>query len=539
MPKPDSQTFISLLAYRAQETAKVVAYTYQNEPCTYAQIWQRLNQFAAYLQHLGLKRQDRVVMALPNGHDFFAAFYGTQRAGGIAVPVFPGYSPTRILTMVKLCGAKIVVLPSATPAEQLAYFKKQTASLGLTLITVAESTGMEAAAPFPEVVPDDLAFLQYTSGSTGNPKGVQLSHRNLLKNVNQMIVGMEITADDIFVSWLPVYHDMGLILKTMVPFYLAAQTHLLPTSLTQIHHWLEAIQHHRATFTAAPDFAYRLLLRRIQDPGAFDLSTLRVALNAAEPVRASTIREFNEVFGLNQVMVAGYGLAEATVGVSMWKPQTAVPVDARGFVSVGQPFPEVSITILKDSQPVPPHEIGDIAITSTANTSGYFNNPEATQTLYWHNGDNQTIPTTILSGDLGYLDEAGNLYIVGRKKNTIIQAGETIYAAEIEEIVNGETAVRYAAAVGIDDGRVEGERVTIFAEIRTAEDDTPDIFQDILIGIIQRFQDRFGFRPGAVYLLEPKTIPMTYNGKLQHEKLKQMFLQGELRQNGRILFPDY
>ena len=567
MDRIDVKTLIEMLAYRADVTAVSHAYTYQNEPKTYAEMWLSINRVATYLLQLGLARHDRVVMALPNGHDFFAAFYGAQRAGGIAVPVFPGYSAGRILQMVRLCGAKIVVLPSETAADQLNLLREQTAPLGLTLITVTEADGMAVESSFPEIDPDDIAFLQYTSGSTGNPKGVQLTHRNLMTNVNQMIVGMEITPEEIFVSWLPVYHDMGLILKTMVPFYLGAQTHLLPTGLGKIHHWVEAIQGHQATFTAAPDFAYRLLVRRISKPEDYDLSTLRVALNAAEPVRASTMQDFEAAFGLRKVMVAGYGLAEATVGVSMWQPNHTAKVDDRGFVAVGRPFPEVAITILQEGQPVPAGEIGEIAITSTANTSGYFNNAKATEALYWNHGGarqknstqrrrgaegfeerfahwREANPfsgelTTFLSGDLGYLDEEGYLYIVGRKKNMIIQAGETIYAAEVEEVVNDVTAVRYSAAVGIDQARIEGEQVVIFAETR-GDESTPQVqFQETIIDIVQAFQERFGFRPGDVYLLKPKTIPMTYNGKLQHIKLKQQFLDGDLRENGRILYPDY
>ena len=567
MDRVDIKTLIEMLAYRAQETAVSTAYTYQNEPKIYAEMWLSINRVATYLLQLGLARHDRVVMALPNGHDFFAAFYGAQRAGGIAVPVFPGYSAGRILQMVQLCGAKIVVLPSETPAEQLNLLREQTAPLGLTLITVTEADGMAVEASFPEIDPDDIAFLQYTSGSTGNPKGVQLTHRNLITNVNQMIAGMEITPEEIFVSWLPVYHDMGLILKTMVPFYLGAQTHLLPTGLGKIHHWVEAIQGHQATFTAAPDFAYRLLVRRISKPEDYDLSTLRVALNAAEPVRVSTMQDFEAAFGLRKVMVAGYGLAEATVGVSMWPPNHTAKVDDRGFVAVGRPFPEVAITILREGQPVPAGEIGEIAITSTANTSGYFNNAQATEALYWsHDGAGENFSTqrrrgaegfeerfarwraanpfsgelmTFLSGDLGYLDQEGYLYVVGRKKNMIIQAGETIYAAEVEEVVNDVTAVRYSAAVGIDQARIEGEQVVIFAETRGDENTPQAQFQETIIDIVQAFQERFGFRPGDVYLLKPKTIPMTYNGKLQHIKLKQQFLDGDLRENGRILYPDY
>ncbi len=541
MPPPDIKTLIDLLAYRAEVPAVTPAYAYLQESCTYQEMWQRINRFAAFLQSLDIQRGERVVMALPNGHDFFDAFYGVQRAGGIAVPIYPGFSPARILAMVQLSEARIVVLPSDTPPAQLAGFKAQADQRGLTLITVANAESFASGGDFPQIQPDDVAFIQYTSGSTGNPKGVQISHRNLLDNVRQMIVGMEITEADIFVSWLPVYHDMGLILKTMVPFYLATAVYLLPTSLRDIDLWLDTIQTHRATFTAAPDFAYRLVLRRITDPTAYDLSSLRVALNAAEPVRASTIQAFEAAFNLQNVMVAGYGLAEATVGVSMWKPSTPPKVDARGHVSVGRPFPHISVTILPDDQlvgddqPVGVGEIGEIVIQSIANSRGYFNNPAATERLFWRDG-------AIRSGDLGYLDEDGYLYIVGRKKNIIIHAGHNVYPQEIEEVVNGVENVRYSAAVGIDRGGVEGEQVVIFAEVRgnepTSGDSSPPTtdFENIVIDIVQAFNGRFGFRPARVYLVKPKTIPLTYNGKLQHQRLKAQFLEGRLDDNGRILF---
>jgi acyl-CoA synthetase (AMP-forming)/AMP-acid ligase II len=526
---PEHTTLIDLLAYRAQETAGRVAYTYLGQPRTYREMWQGINQFAAYLQGFQIQRSQRVLLALPNGHEFFHAFYGVQRAGGIAVPIFPGFSPERILSMVRLCAARIIVLPSNTPSDQLAQFQQQAAGHGLTILTVAGGEGAAAVDSFPKIEPDDVAFIQYTSGSTGNPKGVQLSHRNLITNVKQMIAGMEITAGEIFVSWLPVYHDMGLILKTMVPFYLDASVHLLPTSLKKIHHWLEAIQTHKATFTAAPDFAYRLLLRHISRPDAYDLSSLRVVLNAAEPVRARTIHEFEAAFGLQNVMVAGYGLAEATVGVSMWKPNRPARVDERGIVSVGRPFPDVHITILREEQPANPGEIGEIAIESAANSRGYFNNPEATQALF-------PDEKRLLSGDLGYLDDQGYLYIVGRKKNIIIHAGHTVYPREIEEVVNDVAGVRYSAAVGIDRGDVAGEQVYVFAEVRGDENTPAVTWQEMVIEIVQRFNGRFGFRPGRVFLVKPKSIPLTHNSKLQHLRLKEMFLSRQLHDDNRILF---
>ncbi|MHC4621173.1 MAG: AMP-binding protein, partial [Planctomycetota bacterium] len=407
------KTLIEMLELRADETPDTTAFTFIDRTCPYSELWRRLNQFGAYLQTLGTKSGDRVVLTLPNSPEFFFAFYGIQRVGAIAVPIFPGFGPAHILSIVKLCGANTIVVPSSTPEKQLAQFRAQATHHDLSVITVSESASYPSPTKteFPQISPDDVAFIQYTSGSTGNPKGVQLDHHHLITNVKQMIAGMEITEDDIFVSWLPVYHDMGLILKTMVPFYLAAQVILLPTNLKNVSTWLEAIQRYKATFTAAPDFAYRLCVRHIENPADYDLSTLRVV-------------DFEETFGLKNVMVAGYGLAEATVGVSMWPPQTEIKVDERGYVSIGSPFPEIEVQIIDKGQAVGPGQVGEIAIKSPANSRGYFGNPEATRHLFWQAG-------YILSGDLGYLDQAGHLFIVGRIKNTIIHAGRTIYPQEI------------------------------------------------------------------------------------------------------------
>jgi acyl-CoA synthetase (AMP-forming)/AMP-acid ligase II len=346
--------------------------------------------------------------------------------------------------------------------------------------------------------------------------------------MQQMIAGMQTTKEDIFVSWLPAYHDMGLILMTMVPFYLAAEVHLLPADLRSVRDWFKTIHVSHGTFTAAPDFAYRLCLRHLDMLREYDITSLRVALNAAEPVRAATITGFESAFGLANVMVAGYGLAEATVGVSMWTPQTPMRVDANGLVSVGRPFPDVDIKILKDN---PSNKIGEIVIKSAANSKGYFNNSKETKVLFWNNG-------YIHSGDLGYIDEDGYLYIVGRKKNIIKHAGETIAPQEIEETVDAIHGVRFSAAVGIDRGRIEGEQAYVFVEVR----EKPNISEwgyELTLEIVQAIYDRLGIRPARVYLVKPHTIPKTHNGKIQHVRLREYYLDGILREQGKILYPEY
>ncbi|MCP5014225.1 MAG: fatty acyl-AMP ligase [Ketobacter sp.] len=526
------KTLIEMLEFRATETPDKTAFTFIDQPCTYDEMWQQVNRFGAYLREQGVNSGDRVVMTLPNSTEFFSAFYGIQRVGAIPVPLFPGFGPDHVLSIMKLCGAGTIVVPSSTPQKQLEFFKTLSGKHNLSVVTVSDSASHPTNAEFPHIEPDDVAFIQYTSGSTGNPKGVQISHNNLITNIRQMIAAMKITENEIFVSWLPVYHDMGLILKTITPFYLAADIFLLPSSLKNVVAWLEAIQKHKATFTAAPDFAYRLCLRHIQNPEDYDLSSLRVALNAAEPVRHQTILDFEEKFGLKNVMVAAYGLAEATVGASMWPPNTKPKVDQHGHVSIGRPFPDIEITILQNGQAVGPGVIGEIAVKSTAIPRGYYNNPEATRNLHWK-------PNTILSGDLGYLDEEGDLFIVGRKKNSIIHAGHTIYPQEIEEVVDSLSSVRYSIAVGIDKGRIEGEQVYVFAEIRNGETASENALQDMVVEIVDKFHHQLGFRPGRVYLVKPKTIPMTYNGKFQHSRLKDMYLDGTLFEEGRILYPTY
>ena len=399
---------------------------------------------------------------------------------------------------------------------------------GLSVVTVDGSSDGAEESDFLTIQPEDVAFIQYTSGSTGSPKGVMLTHANLLTNIRQMIVGMEISERDIFVSWLPIYHDMGLILKTMVPFYLAAETHLLPTDLRDVRPWLETIQARKATFTAAPDFAYRLVLNRTQ-PNEYDLSSLRVTLNAAEPVRATTIHEFEKRFDLKNVMTAGYGLAEATVGVSMSKPSQSPKVDERGIVSVGKPFPDIEVKIVDEDKTLKSGQVGEIFIKSMANCKGYYNNPEATQNLF-RDG-------FVVSGDMGYLDDEGNLYITGRKKNMIKYLGQTIAAQELEEIVDTIPGVRFSAAVGIDRGRIDGEQVYLFAEMRN--NGFTEIWEELTLQIVEAVYARLKIRPARVLFLKPHGIPRTYNGKIQHVFLKEQFLSGKLKEDKLIFYPDY
>ncbi len=522
MPPCDPQTLIDLLERRAAGTPDASAFFWDDRPHSFESLWRDVNRFASFLQELGVARGDRVVIALANGPEFFSAFYGAIRAGAIAVPVFPASGPERIAAMARLCGARILVAVPGTGEVA-----------GVRVVSVGDSANVSPAAAFPQVNPEDIAFLQYTSGSTGTPKGVMLTHQGLLTNIRQLIEGMAITPSDCFVSWLPVYHDMGLILMTMVPFFLGAKLVLLPTALANARPWLTAIARHRGTLTASPDFGYRVVLRHVKDPSAYDLSSLRLALDAAEPVRPRTIETFERAFGLHHVLIAGYGLAEATVGVATWTPGQAPLVDARGMVSVGHPFTGIDIRIIEDDEPVgAPGHIGEIVVRSPANTRGYYSDDAESARLFWRE-------TYIRTGDLGYLDAEGHLFITGRLKNIIKHGGETVFPQEAEQIADLLPLVRRSAAVGVDSGGSEGEQLYLFAEVLRPGGYDDNALHDAAVDLVQAVHTQLGIRPGRVYLLRPHSIPLTHNGKTRHATLHDMYMSGELRSANAILFPSY
>lgn len=533
-PQPEPSTLVEMLDRRARDRPDRVAFTFGERRHTYGSLREATVRAARRLAGRGVSPGDRVVLVLPNGPGFFAALFGTQRAGAVPVPVFPRSGVGRVRDIAALSGASAVVVPPDAPEATVAALEAGTGEDGPAVLRGAAGAADGPARPFPEPTPADTALIQYTSGSTGDPKGVVLSHAHLLTNARQMIAGMGITAEDVFVSWLPVQHDMGLVLMTLVPLLLAAPLVLLPSTLTDVRPWLRAIERHRGTFTAAPDFAWRLCLRTVRDPSLFELGSLRVALDAAEPVRAKTLRRFHETFGLSRVMVPGYGLAEATVGVSMQPPGTDPVVSERGLVALGRPFPGVRVEVVTDEpapRPCQPGEVGEITVESPAVTSGYYRNPEATASLFLR-------PGVIRTGDLGYRDSDGNLFLVGRKKNVILQAGRNLAPQELEEAAEALPFVRRAAAVGVDRGRAEGEQAYVFAELRRRTPPEPERLHEMAVEVVARIHERLGLRPGRVLLLSPRSIPRTANGKVRHAALREAYLDGTLRREGRVVFPE-
>ena len=399
---------------------------------------------------------------------------------------------------------------------------------------------------------EDIAFLQYTSGSTGSPKGVVLTHANLLANIRSIISGVNVQAEDVAVSWLPLYHDMGLIGAWFVPLYtgipLVAMSPL--AFLSRPERWLRAIAKHRATISPAPNFAYELCVRKIPDKDlvGLDLSSWRAATNGAEPVRGETLERFAKRFAAYgfraEALTPVYGLAEGTLAVSVPKLgagykvdrieraafeslRKAVPVAgvaesgaALEFVNAGRPLPSVEVRIVDaDGCDLGERSEGRLWFRGPAATSGYYKNPEATAALM-RDGN------WLDSGDYAYWAD-GELYITGRAKDIIIKGGRNLYPHELEQIAGRVDGVRTGCVVafGAPDEHSGTERLVVVAEVRDMASASR-----IEGEITKAVDEAIGMPPDVVKLLAPGSIPKTSSGKLRRNDTRQLFLDGKLGQ---------
>jgi acyl carrier protein len=532
------------------------------EEITYAALHANAEAVAAGLQARGLQPGQTVALMLPTSRDFFSGFYGILLAGGIPVPIYP---PARLAQLEEhlrrqmriLSNAETVMLLTVPEAKPLARLLSAQVEGLHHVVTVSELAADGGSVVRPPVQAHDIAFVQYTSGSTGNPKGVMLTHTNLLANLQAMGQMVQITSTDVFVSWLPLYHDMGLIGAWLGSLYYAYPLVLMSplAFLARPARWLWAIHKHHGTLSAGPNFAYDLCTRRIDDRDldGLDLSSWRVAFNGAEPVSAVTLARFSERFApygfRPEAMAPVYGLAEAALGVAFpvlgrvphvdaiqrepfmrsghAMPAATHDTTALHFVACGQPLPGYQIRIVDATG----HEVGErlegrLEFQGPSTTRGYFRNPEATSRLF-HG-------TWLDSGDMAYM--VGNsVYLTGRAKDIIIRAGHNIYPHELEEALGDITGLRRGcvAVFGSSDPVTGTERLVVLAETRQTD---TDVLAQLRSQIEATATDLLGTPPDDVVLAPPGSVLKTSSGKLRRAASRERYEQGDLGKRQRAVW---
>ncbi|AVE04890.1 non-ribosomal peptide synthetase [Pseudomonas palleroniana] len=550
------RTLVQSLQRRAAQTPDQVALRFlaesaeHNVVLSYRDLDQRARTIAAALQ-ANAALGERAVLLFPSGPDYVAAFFGCLYAGVIAVPAYPPESTRRhhqerLLSIIKDAEPRLL-LTIASLADGLARIENAPPVLSVDNLDSAVADGWIE----PELQADDIAFLQYTSGSTALPKGVQVSHGNLV--ANEVLIrrgfGIDLNPDDVIVSWLPLYHDMGLIggllqpIFSGVPCVLMAPAYFLGRPLR----WLEAISEYGGTISGGPDFAYRLCSERVSESALerLDLSRWRVAYSGSEPIRLDTLERFAEKFAAcgfsSNHFFASYGLAEATLFVAggtrgqgipamrmdeqALAANRAEPGQGSAIMSCGTSQPEHAVLIADPHtlKALADNHVGELWATGPSIAHGYWRNPEATAKTFVQ----QAGRTWLRTGDLGFIRD-GEVYITGRLKDLLIVRGHNLYPQDIEQTLEREVQ-------GIRKGRVAAfavqhqglEGIGIAAEISRSVQKI--LAPEALIKAIrQAVAEACQEAPSVVVLLNPGALPKTSSGKLQRAACALRHADGSL-----------
>ena len=502
----DARTLIEVLEWHAARHPDRLHLTVLQDEATvlgtltYAELAARARAVARGLIARDVTPGDRVALMLPTSIDYFIAFFGILYAGAVPVPIYPPMRLSQIedhlrrqIGILRNAGACLLItMPEGVRLAGLLRAQVESLNAVESVAHLVDASTPSVNLPQPGN-PDSVALIQYTSGSTGDPKGVVLSHANLLANIRAMGEVMDASSADVFVSWLPLYHDMGLIGAWLGCLHFAAPLYAMsPLSfLVRPESWLWAMHRFRATFSASPNFGFELCLNKIADADleGLDLSSLRMVANGAEPVSVQTLRRFIDRFGHYgfpaQAMAPVYGLAECSVGLA-FPPLGRLPIidrvnrdrlSAGGVAEPARPDDPKPLEIVPCGQPLPGHEIrivdeagyelgerreGRLEFRGPSATRGYFRNETKTRELF-HDG-------WLDSGDRAYM-AGGDVCITGRIKDIIIRAGRHIYPQEVEDAVAEIPGIRKGcvAVFGVTDRASGTERVVVLAETRETD----------------------------------------------------------------------
>jgi len=533
---------------------------------SYAGLDLRARAIAGALQRLGAGGQ-RALLLYPPGLEFVAAFFGCLYAGVVAVPAYPPRSARTLPRLLEIArdARPAVALTTTELAAMIGGMAAQVPDLSALRLLATNSVPLDQAETWtdPGANGSTMAFLQYTSGSTAAPKGVMVTHGNLLHNEEMIRQAFGQTAESVIVGWLPLYHDMGLIGNVMQPLYLGARCVLMsPIAFLQSpKRWLAAITRYRATTSGGPNFAYDLCVRKISpaDRADLDLASWDTAFNGAEPVRAETMTRFAEAFGGRGFQARAffpcYGLAEATLFVSGGtgpgevrgaprvaafdralleageaRPLPAADPASRTLVSCGRAWlgQELAIVDPATLAPCAPGAVGEVWLRGSSVAQGYWQRPEETAETF--DGRLATEPNAapfLRTGDLGFLD-GGELFIAGRLKDLIIIRGRNLYPQDIELTVErSHPALRpgCGAAFSIELGQEE-RLVVVHEHERTPNDSPlePESVEAIAEAVRRAVAEQHEAQVQQVVLLRAGTIPKTSSGKIQRRACRAALL---------------
>ena len=579
-----AETLLDVLRYRAAHDAERTHLLITEETegkersvtLTFGELYAAAQRCAAELARRGVPAGGRVALMLPTSRAFFVSYAGILLAGAIPVPIYPPFRADRIEEYASrqsaiLKNAGVCLLLTFRQAEAVARLLKPRVH-SLTEVADAEKlidAADKAPPPSPGALPlhltgsrvrkaSDIALLQYTSGSTGDPKGVVLTHANLLANIRAIGEVVELGPGDVGVSWLPLYHDMGLIgaWLTLLHFGVPLAVMSPLAFLTRPEKWLKAFQKYGGTITAAPNFAYELCVRKIADKDiqGLDLSKLRAALNGAEPVNPDTLDRFAERFApygfRREAQLPVYGLAEASLAVT-FPPLHRGPlvdrIERETFASQGRAVlartdDATAIAFVSSGRPIPKHEVrivdasgkevsdrteGFLWFRGASATSGYYQNAEATEKLLpMGPSASDGEYAWVNSGDRAYRAD-GEIYVTGRVKDIIIKGGRNLYPHEVEELAARAEGIRKGCIVafGQKDEASGTEKLIVVAESREREAAGRAA---IVAAVTEQVSQGLGLPPDRVELIPPGSIPKTSSGKLRREETKQLYLAGKL-----------
>jgi amino acid adenylation domain-containing protein len=563
---PSCSTVAELLRLRSSTQPTQDAFTFlldgetEQSTLTYQELDQLARRVAARLQALGLTGE-RALLLYPAGLDFLIAFFGCLYAGVVAVTAYPPRNQRntpRIKAIAIDAQAAIALTTTETlsTVQSLITEKSDLESSLQWLTTDNLAQGIEDTWQKPNININTLAFLQYTSGSTGTPKGVMISHGNLLHNAQTTCQFMEHSAESKFVTWLPMYHDMGLIGGILQPLYGGFPCIIMPPTsfLQRPYRWLQTISKYQGTTSGGPNFAYELCTQKItpEQKATLDLSSWSVAFNGAEPIRYDTLERFAEAFAecgfRREAFYPCYGMAETTLMVSGVDKATSPRVKAiqksalesnrvvassltdgnlYHFVSCGRVIPEQKVVItnpetLKTCQP---DEIGEIWVSGLSVGQGYWNRSQETEeTFRAYLSDTKEGPF-LRTGDLGFLQD-GELFITGRAKDLIIIRGRNLYPQDIELTTErSHPSLRAGASAAFTVEVDNEEKLVIVQELEFRA--KPNL-EEVVNAIRQAVTEEHEVQVYAVVLIKPGTIPKTSSGKIQRRTTRVNFLANEL-----------